>query len=329
VIRACDLKVFIAAAEEENFTRTAERLNLSQPAVSQTIRTFEQALGTELFQRHGRSVRLSAAGEVLLPLAREAMDSLLRIEDTMSGIQGEVLGELAIGCTTSPGKYLLPVLGAHFRQVYPHVRFQVQVRGRADVKRRLLDERLKIGVFSKKLDNRNLEYKPFFEDRVILIVPNDHRWAEYGLALPADLLDEPIIMREPQAGTTEVFFDALEQKGIDPGSLNIVMELGNSEAIEAAVEQGIGVAFISKQAAVRGLALGRVKEVRVEGMDLRRTIYLVRNPKSSFTRAQDRFWEFVTEQRVNLAEQVWDRDEIPVLNSIKIPIMADSVEEIS
>ena len=93
MIRICDLKVFVAAAEEENFSRAAERMNLSQPAVSQTIRAFEQALGTELFQRHGRSVRLSSAGEVLLPLAREALSSILLIEDTMSGIQGEVLGE--------------------------------------------------------------------------------------------------------------------------------------------------------------------------------------------------------------------------------------------
>ena len=104
MIRVCDLRIFVAAAEEENFSRAAEKLHLSQPAVSQAIRTFEQALGTELFLRHGRSVRLSAAGEVLLPMAREALVSILRIEDTMTGIQGKVLGELAIGCTTSSGK---------------------------------------------------------------------------------------------------------------------------------------------------------------------------------------------------------------------------------
>jgi DNA-binding transcriptional LysR family regulator len=323
------LRIFVAAAEEENFSRAAEKLHLSQPAVSQAIRTFEQALGTELFLRHGRSVRLSAAGEVLLPMAREALDSILRIEDTMTGIQGEVLGELAIGCTTSSGKYLLPVLGAHFRELYPHVRFQVQVRGRADVKERLLDERLKIGVFSSKLESRNLEYQPFFEDRVILIVPKDHRWADYGRALPSDLIDEPMIMREPSAGTTEVLFEALSDQGIDPDSLNIIMELGNAEAIETAVEQGIGVAFISKLAAARGLELGRVKEVAVEGMDLRRMIYLVRNPKSSFTRAQDRFWDFVTEQRVNLEAQVWGRQDLPALDSLEIPRVYDEAKALS
>jgi len=164
---------------------------------------------------------------------------------------------------------------------------------------------LKVGVLSKRIDHPDLQYQPFFEDRVILIAPADHPWAEYGKALPTDLLDQPLIVREPTAGTQEVMLEALKHHGIERSALDIVMELGNAEAIEMAVEQGIGVAFISELAAARGLALGRVREVKIEGLDLRRTIYIARNTCCPLTRAHDRFWNFVAEERNLLVTEVW------------------------
>jgi DNA-binding transcriptional LysR family regulator len=110
---------------------------------------------------------------------------------------------------------------------------------------------------------------------------------------PDDLLDEPIILREDLAGTREVLFDSLRQQDIYPEMLNVVMELGNAEAIEMAVEEGIGVAFVSRLAAARGLDLGHVVEVHVDGMELRRSIYIVRNSQIPPTRAQIEFWDFV------------------------------------
>lgn len=303
--RFSELKIFIAAAEEESFTRAAERLHLSQPAVSQTIRALEECFGAELFLRHGRSVRLSEAGEALLPLARDVMYSMVRLEEAMAGIHGDVVGNLVIGCSTSSGKYLLPILGSNFRHQYPRVRFQVQIHGRMEVIRRVLDERLKIGVVSKKIEEPDLDYQPFFDDRIILIVAADHPWAEYGKALPTDLLDQPLITREMSAGTSEVVFSALAEQGIDPNQMDIVMELGNEEAIEISVEKGIGIAFVSELAAARGLALGRIRQVEVEGLDLHRTIYMVRNVCCPMTRAHDRFWTFVQEQREKIGPQIW------------------------
>lgn len=303
--RLSELKVFIAAAEEESFTRAAERLHLSQPAVSQTVRSLEECFGADLFLRHGRSVRLSEAGEALLPLARDVMYSMVRLEEAMAGIHGDVVGNLVIGCSTSSGKYLLPILGSDFRRQYPRVRFQVQIHNRMEVINRILDERLKIGVVSKKVDNPDLEFQPFFDDRIILIVSADHAWAEYGKALPTDLLDQPVISRELSAGTSEVVFTALAEHGIESSQIDIVMELGNEEAIEMAVERGIGIAFVSELAAARGLALGRIRQVEVSGMDFRRTIYMVRNVGCPMTRAHDRFWTFVQKRRDKIGSQIW------------------------
>ena len=299
-----ELKVFVIAAEELSFSRAAERLHLSQSAVSQNIHSLEHEFGVELFERKGRSVRLSEAGHALLPLAQEAVNAIYRMNEVMNRIEGKVAGELIIGCSTTSGKYLLPGLVAAYRHEYPLVRVRIKVLARDEVIGRLIDERLMLGIASHKIEHRDLEYAPFFEDRVILIVPAHHRWADFGRALPADLVDEPLIMREERAGTTQVLSEGLAQHGITLDMLNPIMEIGNAEAIEMAVEEGIGMAFVSELAAARGLALGRIKKVEVEGLDLRRTIYLARNVGHSSTRAQERFWTFVVDRRTEFTAEV-------------------------
>ncbi len=297
MVQLSELKVFVIAAEESSFSRAAERLHLSQSAVSQNIQALGHEFGVELFERWGRSVRLTEAGQALLPMAQEVVSAITRMGEVMNGLEGKIAGELIIGCSTTSGKYLLPNLIATFQHEYPLVRAGIKVLSRDEVINRLIDERLALGVASHQVEHRDLEYIPFFEDRVILIVPAQHRWAAFGRALPADLVDEPMIMREERAGTTQVVIEGLAQHNITLDMLNPVMEIGNAEAIEMAVEEGIGIAFVSELAAARGLALGRIKAVDVEGLDLRRTIYLARNVRHPLTRAQERFWAFVVDRR--------------------------------
>jgi DNA-binding transcriptional LysR family regulator len=230
-------------------------------------------------------------------MAQDTIGTLQRMSEAMNSLEGKVAGDLIVGCSTTSGKYLLPNLVAAFRRDYPLVRVSIKILSRDEVITRLVDERLALGVTSQKIDQRDLEYVPFFEDRVILIVPAQHRWAGFGRALPADIVDEPLIMREERAGTTQVVVEGLAQHNITLDMLNPIMEIGNAEAIEMAVEEGIGIAFVSELAAARGLALGRIRAVDVEGLDLRRTIYLAHNTRHPLTRAQDRFWNFVVDRR--------------------------------
>ncbi len=305
MVQLSELRVFVVAAEELNFSRTAERLHLSQSAVSQNVQSLEREFAVELFIRQGRSVRLSEAGQALLPLAQEVVNAVGHMSEVMNGIEGQVAGELIVGCSTTSGKYLLPNLVAAFRHSYPLVRVGVKVMSRDEVINRLIDGRLALGVTSQKIDQRDLEYVPFFEDRVILIVPAQHRWVAYGRALPADLVDEPIILREEKAGTMQVLLEGLARHGIALDMLNPIMEIGNAEAIEMAVEEGLGIAFVSELAAARGLALGRVKKVEVQGLDLRRTIYIARNTRTLLSRTQDRFWSFIEQRREQVAADIW------------------------
>lgn len=288
-----ELRVFVTAAEELNFSRAATRLHLSQSAVSQNIQSIEKAYGVELFVRHGRSVQISEVGQAVLPMAREVLNAMRLLEDSLTNVKGEVAGELTLGCSTTSGKYILPNLLAAFRREYPLVRSRVTINSRSNIVERLLDQTLAMGVMSRRVEHRDLEYMPLLEDRVILIVPVNHPWADYGRAMPADLLDQPFIRREDTSGTSEMVFNTLKQHGITPDMLNVVMELGNAEAIEMAVEEGIGIAFVSELVAARGLALGRVKQVNIEGIDITQRIYLYRHGGTVFTRAEARFWEFV------------------------------------
>jgi len=300
------IKVFLAAAEENSFSAAARKLNMSQSAVSQNIHSLEQAYGVELFIRRGRSVILSEAGENIIPSVREVLRSARMLEDQLKNVNNDIGGELLIGCSTSAGKYLMPSLLSNFQREYPAVHPKVKIMGRDGVYERLLSENIPIGVSSKEFEHHSLESVPLFEDRVILIVPSDHPWAKFGSATPDDLLDQRIIMREERSGTCETVLYALKSFGITPDMLNVAMELGNPEAIEMAVERSVGIAFVSEMVAARGLALGRVKKVDVEGLDLHRTIYMARRIEFPFTRAQSLFWEFAKSQYNHINNEIWE-----------------------
>lgn len=295
-----DLLVFVEAAECNNFSMTGRKLHLTQPAISQKISSLEERFGVKLFIRQGRSMTLTEAGQVLEPIAKELIGLARRVDETMVSLQGEVFGEMTVGCSTASGKYLLPGLIAEFREMYPLVRINVEVTSRKSVLEKLSSGDVALGISSKKIEHKNLEYRELFTDDVILVVPSSHPWAEFPRVYPDDLLDEPIILREEAAGTREVFLNALRKHDIFPEMLNVVMELGNAEAIEMAVEEGIGIAFISRLAAARGLELGNVAEVKVEGMDLERTIYIVRNTIIVPSRSQLQFWDYAQSEEAAL-----------------------------
>lgn len=307
MLNMTELKVFITAAEEMNFSRAAQRLHLSQSAVSQNIRSLEKSYNVELFIRRGRSVSLSEAGQAILPMARELLNTSRLLEDALHNIHGEVCGLIDIGCSTTSGKYLLPNMVATFRHLYPKVRANINVLGRRSVVNRLLEEKFCMGVLSKRIEHSQLEYQPFYEDHVILIVPPDHPWGEYGKALPSDLIDQPLILREKTAGTREVMQEGLQSHGITQDMLNVVMEVGNAEAIEIAVEEGIGIAFISELAAARPLSQGHIKKVELKGLNLQRTLFMARHIPTPFTRAQSLFWDFVKERQNKNSDSVIDK----------------------
>lgn len=287
-----ELNVFVEAALAENFSEAARRLYLSQPAVSLQIGNLERRLGVELFHRNGRNIHLSEAGKILLPLAQEALHQMKRIEETMTGLKGVMMGELIIACSTTVGKYILPRLVSGFRARHPHVRVTVNVMSRRAAIEWLLGGRAEIAVVSTQPVQHDLEHAAFLEDHVVLLVSAHHPWADGRTVTPADLLTQPFILREPSAGTYEVVAEGLRAHGLSVEQLQTVLTLGNTEAIEMSVEEGIGIAFVSRMAAQRGIQLGKVVEVPVAGMTLKRNIYMLQHNRRAVTPLQQAFWDF-------------------------------------
>lgn len=288
-----ELEIFIAAAEHGSFSEAARFLHLSQPAISQSIQSLERRFNIELFSRQGRTARLSDGGKALLPLARELLAAARRVEETMNSLNGMVAGHIHLACSTASGKYLLPSMLAQFRAEYPAVRVDVQVCSRDVVVQQLLEEDVDFVVSSRQIDHRDLEFVTFSTDEATLIVPADHPWAHSKRIYPDDLLDEALILREEGSGTYTALYEALRAHDIAPEMLNVAMTLGNAEAVALAVEEGIGIGFVSKLAAARSVALGRAVEVAIEGFDLRHSLYFVRNRRTPMTHSQRAFWEFM------------------------------------
>lgn len=286
------LNVFVQAAETLSFTAAAARLNISQPAVSMQISNLEKRLNTTLFDRSGRNITLTEAAEVLLPLAREILNFGTHIEETMASVYGTLKGHLRIACSTSAGKYILPHLIARFRQLHPQVRVTVGICSLDGAVDRVCDGRSHLGILSSEASGKDVEYHPFLDDQVVLIVSRQHPWASRESVTPQELAGQPFIMREETAGTRRVMQAGLLEHGIHLHDLDVVMELGNAEAIESSVEAGIGMSFVSRMVAQRGIEAGYVVQVPVEGLHLTRRLHMICHSRRAQTHVQAAFWRF-------------------------------------
>jgi DNA-binding transcriptional LysR family regulator len=287
-----ELNIFVNVAETMSFTEAAKRLHISQPAVSMQISNLENRLNTILFDRSGRNIRPTEAADVLLPMAREMLNYATHIEEAMASLQGTLRGHLQIACSTSAGKYILPHLIARFRELHPHVRATVSVCAPGAAIERVCDGRSQLGILSSEAGCREVEYRHFYTDHVVLIAPRSHPWARQESIAPEELIDQPFILGAEIAGTRRVMQAGLLEHGIRVHDLNVVMELGNAEAIESAVEAGIGIAFISRLVAQRCIVAGYVAEVPVKGLHLERELFMIQNSRRAQTRVQAAFWEY-------------------------------------
>jgi len=287
------LQVFLAVADLHGFSEAAKHLNLSQPTVSYHIKKLETDLNCELFERTSAHFRLTEAGRLLLPRARKLLHEMNSTEQLMTALGSEIAGEVRIACSTTTGKYILPLFAARFHQKHPSVNVMILSCTPEHVVPQLLVNDADLGVVSYDSCGGDYECQPFFTDHIILIAPRDHPFASRPSIDPAELLTPPHIIREASAGTRRVLLAELGKHDIALEDMNIFLELGNAEAIVNTVEAGFGVSFVSQLAARWVLQLGTVVHVPVLGFDLYHRIYMIRHYMRASHRAADAFWGFV------------------------------------
>lgn len=290
------LQVFLTAAETINFTETARRLHMTQPSVSQHIQALEQHFDVALFDRAGRYLQLTEAGERLAPLVREMVRQWVRIEETMETMKGEVAGHLLVGCSTTPGKYVLPQLLAQFHERYPRVRVSCHVSSQEHSLQMLCDGDVHCALASAPhISYGEIEFHPLITDPISLIVPTDHPWAGRGAIEPEELCEAQFIVREEGSGTRNAVREALAEAGILESDLDTLITLGNSEAIALAVQEGLGAGFVSNIVVSR-LVDRRVCVVPIRGISISRDIYFCHHIRRPATLAQSAFRAFVLQE---------------------------------
>jgi DNA-binding transcriptional LysR family regulator len=287
------VETFLAAAEKLSLSEAAKQLHLSQPTVSHQIKVLEQELDATLFIRSNTGLQLTEAGRLLLPWARRLLHDTSNLKEMMSSLQGDIVGELRIACSTTTGKYILPQMAARFCQQYPGIKVRILACGPEQAALDLLDGEAHIGVVSSEIDDMSLESQEFFRDIITLIVPANHRWALRKSIEPSEILEEKVIMREETAGTRRVVLTELAKHDISLDDLDIFMELGNAEAIVRTVAAGYGISFVSSLASACPLERGNVIDLPVNGLDLQRKVYMVRKRISDPHRPRDVFWSFI------------------------------------
>lgn len=287
-----EMQVFLTAAETGSFSEAGRRLQMSQPAVSMQIKSLEKRLNVELFHRAGRHIRLTEMGQALVPMARGLVNHSIDVRESISLLQGEVVGVLKLACSTSAGKYILPKLIARFVDLYPSVQVVCRVGSRGSALEMLLESEAHLAVTSLREPSKELEYRDFVQDPVILIAPLSHPWAKRTIQV-SELIEGKFIRRENTSGTYQTVSQALTNYDMSIQELPLVMVLGNTEAINLAVAEGIGVAFVSQRSAADAIQTGRVAHVHIEGLDMFQQLYMVRRSERTMTTVQGAFWNFV------------------------------------
>ena len=290
------LAAFCAVVERRSFSHAAERLGVTQPAVSLQVRALEKRLGTQLLDRSGRRVEPTDAGWRLYRGAQRmlALEEQI-VSDVGATAGGELAGDLVLGASTGPAAVAVPVVLCEFQREHPGVRVFLTVSDTHTVVERVAARELELGIVGAARRHRGIRFEPFFADEVILACPPGHRFAGRSVSLE-ELKEESLILMQEGAGVRQIVEDALRQRGTRLRDLDVRLELGLQESVRTAVAAGYGVTFISRTAIEAELEAGALAEARVQGLEATREIALASAAGRTRSRVAGAFVEFARER---------------------------------
>ena len=266
------LKVFRTVAEHLNFREAAERLFLTQPAITLQIKALEDELGVRLFDRTANRVSLTSHGSLLLRYAKNILAIISKAEQELSAQDGRASGELSLGVSTTIAQYVLPRLLGAFLDEHPRVQFSLHSGNTSQIVQILLDDKVSVGLIEGPARHRGIHVEPFMQDELVLIAPPTF---ESDLLSRDQLVGLNLLMREHGSGSRHVVETALEKAGVGVKSFRKLMHLDSTETIKSAVEAGLGVGFVSRWAISKELEFGVLKLVRVAGLRITRHFSII------------------------------------------------------
>jgi DNA-binding transcriptional LysR family regulator len=289
------LAAFCAVVERRSFSQAAERLGVTQPAVSLQVRALESRLGQRLIDRSGRRVEPTEAGWRLYRSAQRLLQLEEQLIEDVRGDGARLRGTLAIGASTGPGAHLVPLLLCEFQREHPDLRVALAISDTHAVIERVVERELELGVVGARRRHRSLIFEPLVIDEIVLAVPPDHHAAGGEISIE-ELRGENLIVMQEGAGVRQVVDEELRRAGLRLRGVEPKLELGLQESVKSAVAAGYGVSFISRSAVEGELRAGTLATVRVEGLEPARQIYVVRARGRAPTRAVEAFLAFAKER---------------------------------
>jgi DNA-binding transcriptional LysR family regulator len=273
------MKVFCKVVELRSFTRAGEEMFLSQPTVSEHVRSLEEMLGEKLLDRLGREIFLTPVGKILY---RYALKMLQLHEEAIQAIamfKGELSGRLVVGASPDPGSYVLPTIIGSFKASHPAVQITVKILGVAAIADAVLRGGLEIGLIGSKWKDTRLDHEEIFSDELTLVVYPEHPWSAREEVLMEEIYGEPFILRDMGSGTRTVFDHVLETQGFDFSRLAVVAEMANTEAVRQSIKARLGISILSKLAIREDLERGSLSAVALKGIRFNRPFYLIQRRK--------------------------------------------------
>jgi DNA-binding transcriptional LysR family regulator len=285
------LETFTLVADLGSFSGAARRQGITQPAVSSQIKALEKEVGARLLDRTRNKIALTPEGRAAYRHARRILDERDAMLSTIPQSSGAVSGLLLIGASSIPGEYLLPPLMAKYIAQYPGVNISLDISDSGVVARDVLADRVELGFVGAAPFEKALQRKQFAEDRLVLIGPEGHRLEGRSVIEPSELLAERIVMRKETSGTRRMLEAALSEAGLGPDSIDMVAEMGSTQAVISAVRSGIGLGVVSDLAAENARKCGGCFVAQIQGMDLARKFYAINLKKKPLSPAAEKFLE--------------------------------------
>lgn len=285
------LQVFHTVAQVLNFTRAAELLHMTQPAVTHQIRQLEEEFNARLFDRSNNRISLTAAGERVLEYADRILTLYAEMQESVKTLTGDRTGLVTLGASTTIAEYMLPGLLGGFRQCFPEVQIRLRVANTDAVVAMVADNSIELGVVESDVDNQLLRVEQCQQDELFVIVPPEHALSDRSSVTPNDLLGCPFIHREDGSGTRSVIEKYFMAQGIHDDDLNCPFELGSTEAIKGAVQAGVGISIVSESTLQKEVDLEKLVALPLNP-PLMRSFYLVRQKQKFRTQLMDELFQF-------------------------------------
>lgn len=269
------LHIFYTVSERGSFSAAALTLHMTQPAVTMQIQALEDYFGAKLFDRSTKKIMLSEAGRTLMPFALRSMQLMRETDQAMSAFTHMLEGRLQLGASLTIGEYVLPRLLGPFGREYPNISIMMKVMNTTQIMEEINKHQLNFGLIEAPVSHPDMVIEPVMGDELKLIVPQGHPLADQSEVALSDALGYPFVLREQGSGTRRVMEEQLVAKGLDPGAMRIVMELGSTGAVKSAVEAGLGITIISTSSVKHEVALGLLKIVNLTDASFKRQFYAI------------------------------------------------------